>query len=153
MKASCVVVVSDGFDVASQATRRLGCPVGVASSLLEGLELARSTVPVVVLLDAYLPDGDGVAAIGEFLDLAPPPLVVLVGDQVDDVAADAALAAGAGAAFSTPRLDEAIDLIDDLVTAAQMGVPLPSLRPSLHWIRKPMMKVHPDSPLRRAVLH
>jgi len=69
--------------------------LGEAPTLALGLELVRRARPDVVVLDRWLPDGDGVNAIALLRGPAPGCAVVMVTGHADMEGMRAALAAGA----------------------------------------------------------
>jgi DNA-binding NarL/FixJ family response regulator len=69
--------------------------VGTANTLQQALAMVRSTLPDVVLLDQRLPEGDGVAAIGDILAARPQASVVMVTGTATDHALVSAIEAGA----------------------------------------------------------
>lgn len=78
-----VLVVDDDFRVASVhegfVERVPGFRVvGKAHNAAEALEQARLTRPDVVLMDVYLPDGDGLQVIRALLDGPAPPIVMVI---------------------------------------------------------------------------
>ena len=77
--------------------------VGVAGSLERARQLIRSTAPDVVLLDHRLPDGDGVSALGELLDLRPGLKVVVLTASVADHVLVSAIQGGASGFLSKTR--------------------------------------------------
>ena len=90
-----VLVVDDDFRVvqlhASYVAQAEGFEVvAVARTIAEALERAEQTAPDLVLLDEYLPDGSGSAAIGRF-DAA----VMMVSAAEDPTVVRRAIAAGA----------------------------------------------------------
>lgn len=81
--------------------------VGVAGTLQRARLLMATTNPDVVLLDHRLPDGDGVAAIGELRDLAPgAAIVVLTASAADHVLVAAIEGGAAGFVSKTSSLQE-----------------------------------------------
>lgn len=64
-----------------------------ADSLASALVEAARTTPDIVVLDAYLPDGNGVDAVGELRAAAPGVRIIILSG--DDANLDAAAAAGA----------------------------------------------------------
>jgi DNA-binding NarL/FixJ family response regulator len=81
--------------------------VGVASSLARARTLVRTSSPDVLLLDHRLPDGDGVAAIGELRAIRPSvQVVVLTASAADHVLVQAIEAGAAGFLSKTRSLAE-----------------------------------------------
>jgi two-component system, NarL family, nitrate/nitrite response regulator NarL len=74
-----------------------GCQPWQTASLAEGLSRVRASVraPDLVLLDVKLPDGDGLASLLQWRDLAPQSRVVLMSSEVDAVRLQQARQAGA----------------------------------------------------------
>jgi len=87
--AECLAMVIDACpDLGSLAT---------ASSLADGLALARRYTPDIILLDVRLPDGDGVEAIGQFRDASPDARVLILTGYPDlDVLTRAASSGASG---------------------------------------------------------
>ena len=77
--------------------------VGVAGSLEKARQLIHTTAPDVVLLDHRLPDGDGVSALGELLDLRPGLKVVVLTASVADHVLVSAIQGGASGFLSKTR--------------------------------------------------
>ncbi len=83
--------------------------VGQATSIGEAKRLMASTAPDVVLLDHRLPDGDGVARIGDFRGIRPSAKIVVLTATASDRVLVAAMEAGAaGFIAKTQRLDDVI---------------------------------------------
>lgn len=81
--------------------------VGTAQSLAQARTRVATASPDVLLLDRRLPDGDGVAAIGELRELRPSMnVVVLTGAGADDVLVRALEAGAAGFLSKTRSLAE-----------------------------------------------
>jgi DNA-binding NarL/FixJ family response regulator len=92
--------------------------VGIASSLEKARSLIRTTSPDVLLLDHRLPDGDGVAAIGELRALRPSvQVVVLTASAADHVLVQAIEAGASGFLSKTRSLGE----VTAAVRAAAVG--------------------------------
>ena len=68
--------------------------VGVAGTLAQARPLMATTAPDVVLLDHRLPDGDGVAAIGELRAIRPSAGIVVLTASAADHVLVAAIEAG-----------------------------------------------------------
>jgi len=84
--------------------------VGVASHGEEAVELATELLPDVVLIDADLPDLDGLEVTRRICEGSAPRMVILTGEPDGD--AVEAHDAGAGAYLPKPR--SAADLLDTL---------------------------------------
>jgi DNA-binding NarL/FixJ family response regulator len=84
--------------------------VGVASRGAEAVELANELLPDVVLIDADLPDLDGLEVTRRICEESDPRMVILTGEPGGD--AVEAHDAGAGAYLPKPR--SAADLLDTL---------------------------------------
>lgn len=81
--------------------KRMGHEPLSAASLKQGLELGRAGVDV-VLLDVWLPDGNGLELQREFAQLPGSPDVVIITGHGDGDAAEAALRSGAWEFLSKP---------------------------------------------------
>lgn len=87
--------------MAEVVCKRMGHEPLCAASLKEGLELGRAGVDV-VLLDVWLPDGNGLELQREFAQLPGSPDVVIITGHGDGDAAEAALRSGAWEFLSKP---------------------------------------------------
>lgn len=88
----------------------LGLPVcGVASTVSDGLRLARTARPGIVLMDVVLPDGDGFVATARMRADRPEVVVIMVSAHDDPAYAKMALAAGAVGFISKARLDSELE--------------------------------------------
>ena len=92
--------------------------VGVAGTLAQARDMLRTTAPDVVLLDHRLPDGDGVAAIGDLHALRPPARIVVLTATAADHVLVAAVEAGAAGFVSKTR---GITEVTSAVRAAAAG--------------------------------
>ncbi len=92
--------------------------VGVAGTLEKARSMVVSTTPDVILLDHRLPDGDGVAAIGELRQLRPSAQVVVLTASAADHVLVAAIEAGASGFVSKTR---SLDELTSAVRAAATG--------------------------------
>ncbi len=92
--------------------------VGVAGTLEKARSMVVSTTPDVILLDHRLPDGDGVAAIGELRRLRPSAQVVVLTASAADHVLVAAIEAGASGFVSKTR---SLDELTSAVRAAATG--------------------------------
>jgi DNA-binding NarL/FixJ family response regulator len=92
--------------------------VGTASSLADARTMIGSSRPDVILLDHRLPDGDGVAAIGELRDLRPGVGIVVLTASTSDHVLLAAIDAGAAGFLSKTR---GIEDVTAAVRAAAAG--------------------------------
>jgi DNA-binding NarL/FixJ family response regulator len=108
--------------------------VGVASSLEKARALIRSTSPNVLLLDHRLPDGDGVAAIGELRELRPSlQVVVLTASAADHVLVEAIEAGASGFVSKTRGIAEVTSAVraaargEALISAEMLARLLPRL--------------------------
>lgn len=104
--------------------------VGRATTAAEGIELAGSAQPDVVLLDHRLPDRDGVEAIGDLREACPgAKVVVLTGFATKKLASDAIGAGCDGFILKTRGTDE---VVRALRAAADDEVPVdPSMTSGL----------------------
>jgi len=107
--------------------------VGVASRGEEAVELATELLPDVVLIDADLPDLDGLEVTRRICEGSSPRMVILTGAEPD---VDAVEAHDAGAGAYLPRARSAADLLDTLeftallLDAADALPQKPSVQPS-----------------------
>jgi DNA-binding NarL/FixJ family response regulator len=107
--------------------------VGVASHGEEAVELATELLPDVVLIDADLPDLDGLEVTRRICEGSSPRMVILTGAEPD---VDAVEAHDAGAGAYLPRARSAADLLDTLeftallLDAADALPQKPSVQPS-----------------------
>jgi DNA-binding NarL/FixJ family response regulator len=92
--------------------------VGVAGTLEKARGMVVSTAPDVILLDHRLPDGDGVAAIGELRRLRPSAHVVVLTASAADHVLVSAIEAGASGFVSKSR---SLDELTSAVRAAATG--------------------------------
>lgn len=112
-----VLVVDDHRLVAEAVAETLAAQPdveirGTAASLREGLTLASACVPDVIVLDARLPDGDGAASAGRFLDRCPQAAVLILTAQPGiDVVARAVTAGAAGCVMKTTPLSELVTAV------------------------------------------
>lgn len=83
--------------------------VGLASTLAAARDLVPTVKPDVVLLDHRLPDGDGVAAIHELVELHPAvEVVVLTASTGDHVLMDAVDAGASGFLSKTRGIEDVV---------------------------------------------
>lgn len=110
-------IVAGSLSLAIDAESDLTC-VGAATTLAQARELVPATRPDVLLLDHRLPDGDGVAALPELLDLRPTMRVVVVtASAADHVLVQAIEGGAAGFVSKTRGLPE----LTSAVRAAALG--------------------------------
>jgi DNA-binding NarL/FixJ family response regulator len=74
--------------------------IGEAEDGATALDLAAARRPDLVLLDMWMPDGDGLSLLPRLCALSPAPLVVMLTAELEDVIRDQALTLGAAACFS-----------------------------------------------------
>ncbi|MCW2793539.1 MAG: response regulator transcription factor [Nocardioides sp.] len=135
-----VLVVDDHEVLASSLAHVLDAEpdlvtVGVAGTLARARVLVATTAPDVVLLDHRLPDGDGVAAIGELRALRPGiQVVVLTASAADHVLVSAIEAGAAGFVSKTRPLAELTAAVRAAATGEAVISPelLARLLPRLH---------------------
>jgi len=94
-----VLVVDDDFRVASvhigYVERIDGFRVvGEAHTAAEALALSQSLAPDVLLMDIYLPDGDGLAVVKQLLTGSSPPAVIMISAANDVETVQTALKLG-----------------------------------------------------------
>ena len=109
--------------------------VGVAGTLEKARAMVVSAAPDVILLDHRLPDGDGVASIGELRRLRPSAQVVVLTASAADHVLVAAIEAGASGFVSKSRsLDELTSAVRAAATGEAVISPemLARLLPRLH---------------------
>jgi DNA-binding NarL/FixJ family response regulator len=92
--------------------------VGIATTLEQSRTLMSQTTPDVVLLDHRMPDGDGVAAIGDLLAIRPEARIVVLTASASDHVLIAAIEAGASGFVSKTR---GLDEVTGAVRAAAAG--------------------------------
>jgi two-component system response regulator DevR len=92
--------------------------VGVAGSLAQARSMVGTCAPDVILLDHRLPDGDGVAAIGELRALRPSVKIVVLTASAADHVLVAAIEGGASGFLSKNR---GIAEVTSAVRAAASG--------------------------------
>ncbi len=107
--------------------------VGVAFDGEEALDLANELLPDIVLIDADLPDLDGLEVTRRICEGSVPRMVILTGAESD---IDAVEAHDAGAGAYLPKARSAADLLDTLeftallLDAADALPQKPSIQPS-----------------------
>lgn len=93
-----VLVIDDDFDVCRMLchmVERMGHEAQEAATLAEGLAQARTGVFEVILLDVRLPDGNGLAALPEILQVPGEPEVIIITGEGDPDGAELAIKNGA----------------------------------------------------------
>jgi len=130
-----ILLIEDEALFARSVGRRLeraGFAVGLASSLREGLDLAASMQPDLILLDLRLPDGDGLTALPQLSrdreGAAVPVIVLTAFGEVED----AVIAMKQGAA---DYLKKPIDL-DELMLVVEGALASAGLRDRLDFSRE-----------------
>lgn len=104
-------MVAEAIRMALDRTRDLKV-VGRSASMAAAVDDAARQRPDVVLLDRRLPDGDGIAGIGQLKAAAPGARVlVLAGEATAGVAARVAEAGGAGLILKADNLGELQDAV------------------------------------------
>ena len=106
--------------------------VGVAFDGEEALELVTELAPDIVLVDADLPEVDGLEVTRQIYEISSPRMVILTGADPD---VDAVEAHDAGAGAYLPRARSAADLLDTLEFTALLldaaeALPEKPVRPS-----------------------
>lgn len=108
-------MVAEGLTLAARSRSELAVR-GVAPTIAAALELAAEAQPDVIVLDAKLPDGDGIAAVGGLKAAAPGAKVLVVSGFVSDHAIFRAIDAGVDGLMTKGRsLD---DILDSVVRVA-----------------------------------
>ncbi|MDT0632231.1 response regulator [Rubrivirga litoralis] len=130
MTAPAVLLVDDDATFLQHAARFLGQGgavrvVGTARSADEGVALAQSVRPDVVVLDLSMPDTDGFAALPIFRAAAPGAAVVVVTTHEGSHYRTRALALGAAGFVPKRRLVD--DLLPEIV---RLCPPLPRAAPA-----------------------
>jgi len=98
--------------------------VARARSLKSGLADVARLAPDVVLLDRRLPDGDGIAAIGQLAQAAPGVRVlVLTGEATASMAARVAEAGGAGLLLKSSGLIELVAAVRQVAAGGVVFAP------------------------------
>jgi len=82
-------------DLLSRVIRNMGHESTHAATLGQGVSLARTEGYDVVLLDVYMPDGNGLEALPEIKEAASSPEVIIITGQSDRNGAELAIANGA----------------------------------------------------------
>ncbi len=118
-----VLIVDDHEVLASSLAKTLDIEpdlrsVGVAGSLKQAAELIRTSAPDVLLLDHRLPDGDGVAAIGQLRELRPSMAVIVLTASPSEHLMVAAVEAGVSGFLSKTR---SLAEVTSAVRAAAVG--------------------------------
>lgn len=118
-----VLIVDDHEVLASSLAKTLDTEpdlrsVGVAGSLKRAAELIPTTAPDVLLLDHRLPDGDGVAAIGQLRELRPSMAVIVLTASTSEHLMVAAVEAGVSGFLSKTR---SLAEVTSAVRAAAVG--------------------------------
>jgi two-component system nitrate/nitrite response regulator NarL len=107
--------------------------IGVAFAGEEAVDLANELLPDIVLIDADLPDLDGLEVTRRICKASAPRMVILTGAEAD---VDAVEAHDAGAGAYLPKARSAADLLDTLeftallLDAAAALPQKPSIKPS-----------------------
>jgi DNA-binding NarL/FixJ family response regulator len=115
------------------ATHRRFELVGVAFDGEEAVDLANELLPDIVLIDADLPDLDGLEITRRICEASAPRMVMLTGAEAD---VDAVETHEAGAGAYLPKARSAADLLDTLeftallLDAADALPQKPSFKPS-----------------------
>src|SRR5258706_3022259 len=102
-----VLIVDDNTETQTSLQRALTFEtafevIGVASSGQEGVELARSLSPDIVLMDINMPDMDGLAATALISNESPDSQIVIMSIQSETNYMQQAVAAGARSFLSKP---------------------------------------------------
>ena len=118
-----VLIVDDHEVLASSLAKTLDTEpdlrsVGVAGSLKQAAGLIRTSAPDVLLLDHRLPDGDGVAAIGQLRELRPSMAVIVLTASPSEHLMVAAVEAGVSGFLSKTR---SLAEVTSAVRAAAVG--------------------------------
>ncbi len=95
---ACILIIDDDTQIRKLLERlagRSGHEVHTAADLREGLEKARSLAVDLVLLDVFLPDGDGLEALPRFRTLRSAPEVIILTGRGSADGAEKAIRAGA----------------------------------------------------------
>lgn len=129
-------VIVDDHDMVATALRgalhqRRGVDIlGVATTVPEGIALARRARPRVVLLDLHLPGGDATDSISSFREAAPGCSIVVVTGWPSEQALFSVLDAGAtGFVVKGQPVDELLDAV--VRVAGGETVVCPQLLPAL----------------------
>ncbi len=100
-----ILIIDDEESVCrifSRMQRSMGHEPDYAYSLTDGLHKAREKTQDLVLLDIFLPDGNGLEAVPEFLSASGDPEVIIITGQGDKEAAEMAARSGAWASNENP---------------------------------------------------
>jgi DNA-binding NtrC family response regulator len=108
---STILIIDDDKDVSAvlmQTMTELGHAVSCAHTLAEGLKKSIDARPDVVFLDVLLPDGDGLAALGDVRSAPSEPEVIIFTGEGDPDSAEAAIQSGAWDCLQKPATVSAI---------------------------------------------
>ena len=109
--------------------------MGEAGTAQEAVSEARRIKPDVVLMDIRLPDGDGVQACGEILELCPQSRVLFLTSFADDETVLAAILAGAhGYLIKEIGVDTLVDSIKR-VAAGESILDQAATQRVLSWVK------------------
>jgi CheY-like chemotaxis protein len=119
-----VLVVDDDAGFRSIAVRMLSAAgfviVGEADTCASGMAIAREARPAAILVDARLPDGDGVALARALRELPWGPAVLLTSSD-GDVAAQAAATSPGGPVPFVPKVDLPSVPLRQMLNGSQAG--------------------------------
>lgn len=94
-------------------------PIGVAPTVRQALEMAAAEHPDVVLMDVRLPDGNGIEAASQLLELQPGTAVIVMTAHADHaMALEAADAGAAGFVLKDVRIAKIVASVRRVVTEA-----------------------------------
>ena len=109
-----VLVMDDNLEIRSMlrdAARKAGCDAGTASTLEDGLLLARRRPLDVVFLDVRMPDGSGLDIMRELQHLPHAPEIVVMTGSGDSRSAERAIRSGAWDCIRKPFTFEQIESV------------------------------------------
>ncbi len=102
-----VLIVDDDVVLCSMLTdqlQRQGYETGSATTLKEGINLAKKGEWDMVLLDVQMPDGNGLAFIPDFIAVPSSPEVIIITGQGDPDGAEKAIVGGAWSYVEKPHV-------------------------------------------------
>ncbi len=143
-----VLIVDDDVETQELLTRALTFEaefevVGVASSGQEGIRLAQSLAPDIVLMDINMPDMDGLAATALIARESPDAQIIMITVQNESHYIQRAMAAGARSFLSKPiAIDELYATIRDVYDRRRPRTYRPEETPISHVAEAHLIMVY-----------